>query len=212
GLVCELDLDMLCSQPPDQAAAPAAGPAAASTACRDRVRRRGGCPAIARGLRPGVRRAASAPDDPTARRERALTDAAQRRRRAWRPRYGRRDQRRPPLRCRARRRTGGGERLVGRGRGGQDTDQHGRSLAPLDQSTAQPRIDVGIVVAPGLARDVTAGIAENLLEDLRAHYDGMDWRSELTVDRLVVPPVPTTELLAAARRKLLAADWDLAVV
>ena len=40
----------------------------------------------------------------------------------------------------------------------------------------------------------------------------MDWRTELTVDRLVVPPVPTTELLAAARHKLLAADWDLAVV
>ena len=102
--------------------------------------------------------------------------------------------------------------MVGGGGGGQDTEQHGRSVAPLDQSTAQPRIDLGVVVAPGLARDVTAGIAENLLEDLRAHYDGVDWRTELTVDRLVVPPVPTTELLAAARRKLLAADWDLAVV
>ncbi|MGZ4356630.1 MAG: hypothetical protein ACXVRU_07470 [Gaiellaceae bacterium] len=88
----------------------------------------------------------------------------------------------------------------------------GRSVEPLDQSTVQPRIDLGVVVAPGLARDVTAGIAENLLEDLRAHYDDVDWRTELSVDRLVVPPVPTTELLSAARRKLLTTDWDLAVV
>ena len=36
----------------------------------------------------------------------------------------------------------------------------------------------------------------------RRHADSRkpDWRAELTVDRLVVPPVPTTELLAAARR------------
>ena len=82
------------------------------------------------------------------------------------------------------------------GGGGQDTEQHGRSVAPLDQSTAQPRIDLGVVVAPGLARDVTAGIAENLLEDLRAQYDGVDWRAELRVDRLVMPPVPTTHGIA----------------
>ena len=102
--------------------------------------------------------------------------------------------------------------MVGGGGGGQDTEEHGRSVAPLDQSTAQPPIDLGVVVAPGLARDVTARIAENLLEDLRAHYDGVDWRTELTDRSTRRAPVPTTELLTAARRKLLADDWDLAVV
>jgi hypothetical protein len=96
--------------------------------------------------------------------------------------------------------------------GGDYTGEHGRSVAPLDQSKAAPRIDLGVVVAPGLAREVTAGIAENLLDDLRARYADVNWRTELAVDRLVMPPVPTTELFAAARRKLLAADWDLAVV
>lgn len=102
--------------------------------------------------------------------------------------------------------------MVGGGGGGQESEEHDRSVAPLDQSKAPPGIDLGVVVAPGLARDVTAGIAENLLDDLRARYADVNWRTELTVDRLVMPPVPTTELFAAARRKLLAADWDLAVV
>jgi hypothetical protein len=34
----------------------------------------------------------------------------------------------------------------------------------------------------------------------------------LAVDRLVVPPVPTTEIVDAARRKLLDQNWDLAVI
>src|SRR5204863_9553898 len=49
-------------------------------------------------------------------------------------------------------------------------------------------------------------------DDLRALDTGVDWRTELTVDRLVAPPVQTTEIVDAARRKLLDANWDLGVV
>ncbi|HEX4519715.1 MAG TPA: hypothetical protein VH063_09070 [Gaiellaceae bacterium] len=76
----------------------------------------------------------------------------------------------------------------------------------------QPCVVLGVIVAPGFARDVTAKIAAELGDDLRALDTGVDWRTELTVDRLVAPPVQTTEIIDAARRKLLDANWDLGVV
>jgi hypothetical protein len=71
---------------------------------------------------------------------------------------------------------------------------------------------IGMVVAPGLAHDVTSRIASELEEDLRERYESVDWRTDLQVDRLVVPPAPLTEIFAAGRRKLLEGDWDLGVV
>jgi hypothetical protein len=71
---------------------------------------------------------------------------------------------------------------------------------------------LGIVVAPGLAYDVTSRVADELVEDLRERHGAIDWRTELLVDRLVVPPAPTTEILDAARQRLLDGDWDLGLV
>jgi hypothetical protein len=71
---------------------------------------------------------------------------------------------------------------------------------------------LGIVVAPGLAHDVTSRVADELVEDLRERHGAIDWRTEFLVDRLVVPPAPTTEILDAARRRLLDGDWDLGLV
>ena len=71
---------------------------------------------------------------------------------------------------------------------------------------------LGVIVAPGLAHDVTSRIASELLDDVRERYDSVDWRTELQVDRLVVPPAPLTEVLDAGRRKLLEGDWDLGVI
>jgi hypothetical protein len=84
--------------------------------------------------------------------------------------------------------------------------------ADQHREAAQPCVVLGVIVAPGLARDVTAKIATELGDDLRALDTGVDWRTELTVDRLVVPPAQTTEIIDAARRKLLDANWDLGVV
>lgn len=67
-------------------------------------------------------------------------------------------------------------------------------------------------MAPGLARDVTEKIAAELVDDLVALDTGVDWRIEFRVDRLVAPPALTTELVTAARQKLLDENWDLAVV
>ena len=76
----------------------------------------------------------------------------------------------------------------------------------------RPRAVLGVIVAPGLAHDVTSRIASELLQDLRARYDSVDWHAELEVDRLVVPPASLTEIFAAGRRRLLEGDWDLGVV
>ena len=84
--------------------------------------------------------------------------------------------------------------------------------ADQHREEAQPCVVLGVIVAPRLARDVTAKIAAELGDDLRALDTGVDWRTEFTVDRLVAPPVPTTEIIDAARRKLLDANWDLGVV
>jgi hypothetical protein len=98
---------------------------------------------------------------------------------------------------------------LGRGDGATETRSR---LRDQHREEEQPRVVLGVIVAPGLARDVTAKIATELGDDLRALDTGVDWRTELTVDRLVVPPAQTTEIIDAARRKLLDANWDLGVV
>ena len=83
---------------------------------------------------------------------------------------------------------------------------------PDEPAEDRPRAVLGVIVAPGLAHDVTSRIASELLQDLRERYDSVDWDAELDVDRLVDPPAPLTEIFAAGRRKLLEGDWDLGVV
>jgi hypothetical protein len=78
--------------------------------------------------------------------------------------------------------------------------------------TSKPSVALGVIVAPGLAEDVTQRVAADLAEDLRKSYESVGWQTDLIVDRLVVPPASTPEILDAARRKLLDSNWDLGVV
>jgi hypothetical protein len=73
--------------------------------------------------------------------------------------------------------------------------------ADQHREEAQACVVLGVIVAPGLARDITAKIAAELGDDLRALDTGVDWRTELPVDRLVAPPVQTTEIDAARRKQ-----------
>jgi hypothetical protein len=79
-------------------------------------------------------------------------------------------------------------------------------------SEPERNIRLGLLVAPGLPEELTARIADELADDLRKTHGKLGWRTELVVDRLAEPPALTTELVDAARRKLLEQDWDLAVV
>jgi hypothetical protein len=71
---------------------------------------------------------------------------------------------------------------------------------------------LGVVVAPGIAHDLTAEIVAELEEDLNERYGTVRWETELTVDRLVSPGASTTDVIEAARRKLLESRWDLGIV
>jgi hypothetical protein len=86
------------------------------------------------------------------------------------------------------------------------------SSPPEEARPERPSAVIGVVVAPGLAHDVTSRIASELVQDLRKRYDSVDWSTELEVDRLVVPPAPLTEIVAAGRRKLLERNWDLGAI
>jgi hypothetical protein len=86
------------------------------------------------------------------------------------------------------------------------------AVAEEASATAESPVVLGVIVAPGLARDVTGKIAAELADDLLDLDTGVDWKTELVVDRLVVPPAQTTEILEAARRKLLEENWDLGIV
>ena len=80
------------------------------------------------------------------------------------------------------------------------------------EATEKATAVIGVLVAPGLAHEVTSRVAEELVEDLRERHRAIDWRTELEVDRLVQPPAPIGEIFAGARQKLLERDWNLGVV
>jgi hypothetical protein len=71
---------------------------------------------------------------------------------------------------------------------------------------------LGVVVAPGLAHELTAEIVADLQHDVAERYPSVEWETELTVDRLVDPPASLTEIFDAARRKLLDSRWDIGIV
>lgn len=75
----------------------------------------------------------------------------------------------------------------------------------------QRPVVLGVIVAPGLPSVVTAKIADDLAEDLRASFE-IPVEATFVVDRLVSPRATLTELVDAARRLLLERDWDYALV
>jgi hypothetical protein len=60
--------------------------------------------------------------------------------------------------------------------------------ASRDENRPHGEIVLDTIAAPGLARDVTTRVAEELAEDLARSYSAVGWRTVLEVDRLVEPP------------------------
>ena len=75
-------------------------------------------------------------------------------------------------------------------------------------SDRERTVSLGVLVAPGLPEAVSTRIADDLAEDLREAHGAFGWRTEFVVDRLVVPPAETPQLVEAARRALLERGWD----
>lgn len=75
-----------------------------------------------------------------------------------------------------------------------------------------PEVVLGVVLAPGMPTALVTSLADDLAGELEQLAPGVRWRVEPEQDRLVTPPVHSTELVAAARERLLDRGWDLVVV
>ncbi len=76
---------------------------------------------------------------------------------------------------------------------------------------ARPDVVVGLVAAPGAPAEVAAELAADLAGALGAQHREAAWDVRVVEDGLVRPPADDAEIVAAARERLLAEGWDLAV-
>lgn len=72
-------------------------------------------------------------------------------------------------------------------------------------------VKLGLIVSPALDQLAADELAVELGAALAERYPEVEWDLEVLSDPLAEPPVHLTELVSAARRVLLEADWDLAV-
>ena len=86
------------------------------------------------------------------------------------------------------------------------------TIDPEAPPAEQRTLVLGVVVAPGLAHELTADIVAELDRDLNERYETVRWETELTVDRLVHPASSATEIIEDARRRLLESRWDIGIV
>ena len=77
---------------------------------------------------------------------------------------------------------------------------------------SQPaRVQLGVIATPNLAGETLAQLADELTTLLSERYPGVRWEVARVSDPLVAPPVQVTELVDAARTRLLDAMVSSAV-
>ena len=87
------------------------------------------------------------------------------------------------------------------------------SGAPGPEADAAPAdVVVGLVSAPGAPAETAGELAADLTAALRERHPDVTWDLRVVQDGLVRPPADDAEIVAAARDRLLAEEWDLAVV
>jgi uncharacterized membrane protein len=87
-------------------------------------------------------------------------------------------------------------------------------LAARDERAPSPQapIQLGLIASTSLSAEEIARLAAELAGRLSQRYPSVRWEVLPVRDRLVTPPVKLTELVDAARARLLEEDWDLAVL
>src|SRR5688500_2085189 len=78
-------------------------------------------------------------------------------------------------------------------------------------TTDRPRLRLGLVVSPALDEGSAQALREELAAELAEHHAEVAWQVELVRERLREPPSQLTDLVDAARARMLAEDWDLVV-
>jgi hypothetical protein len=72
-------------------------------------------------------------------------------------------------------------------------------------------VKLGLIVSPAIDQPAADELAAELGAALAERYPEVEWKLEVLTDPLAEPPAHLTQLVSAARRLLLDADWDLAV-
>jgi hypothetical protein len=90
-----------------------------------------------------------------------------------------------------------------------ETDVPRRRVEPAARQRA--RVQVGLIAAPSISAELLDELTHELGELLSRRYPGVAWELSPVRDGLVAPPAKLTELVDAARARLLEEGWDLAV-
>jgi uncharacterized membrane protein len=84
--------------------------------------------------------------------------------------------------------------------------------APGETRDTEPDVlTVGVLVAQDTSRALADELAQDLPGAMRAHFPGIDWRTEVHEVAAAEPTATSHELLATVRRHLLDNGWGLAV-
>ncbi|TFV68248.1 UNVERIFIED_ORG: hypothetical protein E4P37_00750 [Bacillus sp. AZ43] len=89
------------------------------------------------------------------------------------------------------------------------TGPHPAPGPPVPGPPTAPVLVLGLVTAPGAPADLAGRLGPELARELAARHPEVSWDVRTVVDGLVEPPADDDELVDAARRRLLAEDWDL---
>lgn len=83
--------------------------------------------------------------------------------------------------------------------------------AVSDRARSPRALVVGVVASPGAASELAEALRPDLAERIAARLPDAEWTVRLVSDRLVERPADLSQLIAAARRRMFAEGWDLAV-
>ena len=88
-----------------------------------------------------------------------------------------------------------------------DMPGHGTGGGPVESVD----VVIGLVASPGPATDLANELLPDLSRRITGRLPGARWDVRLVSDRLVERPADLTELISAARRRLLSDGWQLVV-
>src|ERR1700742_2387416 len=91
---------------------------------------------------------------------------------------------------------------------------HGMDAEPRKrdpEAPGRPALKLGLVVTPALSPEAVEELGRDVERGLNARYPDITWEVATVRDTLVTAPTPLSEIVDAARSRLLDEDWDLVV-
>jgi uncharacterized membrane protein len=92
-----------------------------------------------------------------------------------------------------------------------DNEVAAEVLAPGHAADGTPTVKLGLVLTPVLEAQAVERLDEDVASALAERYPAVNWSVTAARDSLVRPPAPLSEVVDAARTRLLDENWDLVV-